>query len=71
MSYILHANIVAVCRHWDEAERRRNETSRKADDGQGKAGNVHRQEAQAGDQSVAANLQRGSRELARLRDAVK
>ena len=82
MSCILPADIVAVAavvgapyiavrRHWDEGERRPNETSGKADDGKKKAVNDDRQEAHTGDQSVAAILQGGSRELARLRDAVK
>ena len=68
---VIGAPYIAVRRHLEEGKTESNETPKKADDSEKKASNNGKQEAQAGERSVAEILRGDSRELAMLRDAVK
>lgn len=68
---VIGAPYVMVCRRWNERHEAPNQTPVMADDSQHKAINNGKQEAKAGDPSIAEILQGDSRELAKLRDAVK
>lgn len=68
---VIGASYIAVRRQWDEGNRGQKETCKKADNSQKKASNGSKQETSAGGRSVAEILQGDSRELAKLRDAVR
>lgn len=67
---VIGAPYIAMRRHLDDRSRRLGKTSEKVDDGQKKASNDSKKEAQAGGRSVPEIPREDSRELAELRDAV-